>query len=225
MLSIIIPTYNEENNIESTINNIEQLSGNSQLEIIIADGGSTDNTVNIVRSHKCQVINSKKGRGTQLNAGASTAKGDILLFLHADTLLPENFVVYINNSLHNKNTNGLWGRFDVKLSGKHFLFRVIEKMISLRSKITGIATGDQAIFVGREIFLTIGGYKDIPIMEDVELSKRLKKISSPICLKNYVITSSRRWEDNGVIRTILLMWLLRLLYFLGVNPFTLKRFY
>ena len=225
MLSIIIPTYNEENNIESTINSIKQFSGNAQFEIIIADGGSTDNTIDLARFHECQVIDSKKGRGAQLNVGARAATGNLLLFLHADTILPNDFITHINNSLYNENTTGSWGRFDVKLSGKHFLFRIIEKMISLRSRFTGIATGDQAIFVDRETFFTIGGYKNIPLMEDIELSKRLKRLSSPVCLKQYVITSSRRWEDNGIIRTVLLMWLLRFLYLLGVSPNFLKRFY
>jgi rSAM/selenodomain-associated transferase 2 len=222
MLSIVIPTYNEVANIETTIKHIAANAGNDNYEIIIADGGSHDKTVELAQSLGCTVVNSNKGRGNQLNAGAEAAQGQTLLFLHADTLLPVNFINLIDNALDKGNG---WGRFDVTLSGKHFLFRVIEKMMSLRSRLTGIATGDQAIFIDKTLFNTISGFKNIPLMEDIELTRQLKKLSRPACLPDRVITSSRRWEENGIVKTVLLMWMLRFLYFIGISPFVLQKLY
>lgn len=225
MISIIIPTYNEETNIEAAIKHIKEYSDSGDIEIIITDGGSKDNTVAIAKSYGCLVVNGIKGRGNQLNAGAVVAKGNILLFLHADTFLPVNFIEIINDAFRKNRDPYYWGRFDVKLTGNHLLFRVVEKMISLRSKITGIATGDQAIFIDKPTFSIVNGFKDIPLMEDVDITRRLKRLSPPICLKQCVITSSRRWEDKGIIKTILLMWMLRFLFFIRVNPKHLLRLY
>lgn len=222
MLSIIIPTYNEVENIGATIKNITAHAGDEIYEIIIADGGSDDQTINMVMPLGCKVVQSKKGRGNQLNAGVKAAQGQSLLFLHADTLLPKDFIHHINLALKNEY---LWGRFDVRLSGKHFLFRIIEKMISLRSRLTGIATGDQAIFVNKTLFNQVEGFRNIPLMEDIEITHRFKQISPPACLSEHVITSSRRWEKNGIIKTVILMWTLRFLYYIGVNPVTLQKLY
>lgn len=184
-------------------------------EIIIADAGSNDKTTDIARPLADKVIRCKKGRGLQMNMAAVEAKFDILWFLHADTLVPADAIELINKALQK---HCEWGRFNIRLSGSAYLFRIIENMINLRSRLTGIATGDQGIFIKRESFDAVQGYKNIPLMEDIEISKKLKKISSPACLTQRLITSSRRWEEHGIIKTIILMWQLRLLYFLGVSP-------
>jgi rSAM/selenodomain-associated transferase 2 len=150
-----------------------------------------------------------------MNAGAEKASGDVFWFLHADSIIYENAINNIQFYLNEKNKD--WGRFNVKLSGSHFMFRVIEKMINLRSCLSSIATGDQGIFVKRTIFEQVGGYPAQPLMEDIELSKKLKKISPSACVKHAIITSSRRWEQKGILTTVLLMWRLRFLYWLGVS--------
>jgi rSAM/selenodomain-associated transferase 2 len=157
-----------------------------------------------------------------MNAGANVATRDYLLFLHVDTRLPENANLLLIQAFE---TDAVWGRFDVKLSGKRPLLRMIEISMNWRSRLTGIATGDQAIFVRRDVFERIGGFPEISLMEDVALSKRLKRIARPVCLRERVTTSSRRWEQNGTVRTILLMWGLRLLYFLGADPAKLAAAY
>lgn len=218
-LSIIIPVFNEEEHIEKLIQSLHHL--NLHHQVLVVDGGSDDKTCAILRNNSIDYIQSQKGRAKQMNAGAKLAEGDTLLFLHADTLLPEDISEIFNLG----STHSLWGRFDLKLSGKQFFFRIIEFMINLRSRFTGIATGDQAIFVSKELFEKINGYEEIPLMEDVALCKALRKIAKPVCLKSTAITSSRRWEENGVIKTIFLMWSLRFLYFLGISPKNLKQFY
>jgi rSAM/selenodomain-associated transferase 2 len=225
MISIIIPTLNESAELKTTITHIHKNAHTTDYEIIIADGGSKDDTVSIAKKHYCKIIPSSKGRGLQLNNGAKHAKGDILLFLHADTLLPKDFDQYIDEQFKISPSKHAWGRFSVKLTGNHAFFRVIERMITLRSKVTGIATGDQAIFVKKDVFDIINGYENIPLMEDVEICKRLKKISFPVCLEQKVLTSSRRWEENGIIKTILLMWMLRLSFYIGISPNALVRLY
>lgn len=222
MISIIIPTYNEAASITDTVKHVVTHAGNENYEIIIADGGSNDETVSLAESLGCSVVKSSKGRGNQLNAGAAAAQGQTLLFLHADTLLPGNFICLINNAI---SRGYVWGRFDVTLSGKQPLLRIIEKMISLRSKLTGIATGDQAIFIDKAVFNRLSGFKNIPLMEDIEISRRLKRIKRPACLTERVITSSRRWEQHGIVKTVLQMWLLRFLYFIGVSPAVLHKLY
>lgn len=157
-----------------------------------------------------------------MNAGAAIASGDVLCFLHADTQLPEQALADINNAIQ---SGGRWGRFDIRLSGGHWMFRIIERLINWRSAITGIATGDQGIFVRRSLFQSLNGYADIPLMEDVELSRRLRRLARPALIHRPLITSSRRWEENGIIRTIFLMWGLRLAYFVGVPPHVLAKLY
>lgn len=220
-ISIILPVYNEENNILDTLHCLQSYR-QAGHEIIVVDGGSKDNTLMLAHQAADSVIVSKQGRAIQMNNGAAVASGDIFLFLHADTRLPENALSVISADAKAEH---LWGRFDVQLSGKAIIYRVIEGLINVRSRLSSIATGDQAIFVERKLFESVSGFPEIALMEDVALSRRLKKISAPLCIKQKVITSSRRWEVNGVLRTVLLMWKLRLYYFFGVSPDHLSKLY
>jgi len=222
-ISIIIPCLNEEENIHSTLLPLQKLRQRGH-EIILADGGSTDNTANIAAGLCDKFIISAKGRALQMNSAAAVSSGDILCFLHADTLAPEDLDTLITDALCNNKK--IWGRFNIKLSGKQWQFRIIETLINVRSCISGIASGDQGIFVFRTVFNKINGFKNMPLMEDIELSKRLKEKSRPACIsKNHLITSSRRWEKHGITRTVLLMWKLRLKYFLGTPAKQLEKLY
>ena len=215
-LSIIIPCLNEADHIEKTLAPLQALRQRGH-EIIVSDGGSIDDT-QLLASNLCDLVTqSAKGRSRQLNHGASLASGDVLCFLHADTIAPDNLDTIIFDTL--KKDHAFWGRFNVKLSGEHFLFRIIENMMNWRSYLTGVATGDQGIFIYQSTFNKINGFKDIPLMEDIEISKRLRSFSFPACIKQHpLITSSRRWETHGILNTVILMWQLRLQYFLGVSP-------
>ncbi|WP_455217765.1 TIGR04283 family arsenosugar biosynthesis glycosyltransferase [Kaarinaea lacus] len=220
--SIVIPVLNEEAAIPEKLAQLQPLR-NEGHEVIVVDGGSADSSIQLARQGADIVIQSAKGRATQMNAGAGIANGELLVFLHIDTDLPSGGIGEVVNNIAK---NGeYWGRFNVRLSGSHFLFRIIETMMNWRSRITGIATGDQVIFVSRGLFQRTGGFPDIPLMEDIELSSRLKKISKPVCLKDEVITSSRRWESSGICKTIIFMWWLRLSYWLGKDPSQLARQY
>ncbi|MBN4080064.1 TIGR04283 family arsenosugar biosynthesis glycosyltransferase [Beggiatoa alba] len=221
-LSIIIPTLNEAASIYKTLSRLRVLKSKGH-EIIIVDGGSTDKTLSICKQFTDKIFVSEKGRAMQMNLGAKLARNDILVFLHADTLLPDNVDMLISQAL--KHSRKQWGRFNIKLSGAQLVLRVIEVLINIRSFLSGIATGDQTIFVTKGLFKRINGFREIPLMEDIELSKSLKRYSRPLCLNAAVITSSRRWETNGYFKTILLMWKLRLLYFLGVSPKQLVKLY
>lgn len=220
-ISIIIPVLNEAEHLEEVLKKAPGFQ-DEELEVIVVDGGSNDDTVAVARRHAGQVVVSGRGRAKQMNAGADVANGDILLFLHADTVLSIDSCELIKSKISNDHQ---WGRFDVRLSGDNKLFRIIEFFINWRSRISSIATGDQAIFVRRKLFDEIGGFSEIPLMEDIEISKRLKRISKPICITSVVITSTRRWEEHGILRTVLLMWQLRFLYFIGVSPERLIKHY
>jgi rSAM/selenodomain-associated transferase 2 len=216
--SIIIPTLNEEKTIASCLLPLQPLRNN--CEIIIVDAGNASS--NFPHAHLAdKIISSKKGRARQMNLGASHAGGDVLIFLHADTFLPDNALQLIEQHLGNKQ----WGRFDIQLSGDHFMLNIIAWMMNRRSRLTGIATGDQTIFVTRQAFAATGQYPEIALMEDIALSKALKKISPPLCLDAKVTSSGRRWEHFGVYRTILLMWTLRLRYFFNTDPQRLAELY
>ena len=221
-LSIVVPTLNEEQFILECLNPLQALRRDHH-ELILADGGSQDRTVEFARPLCDHIVTCPAGRATQMNLGAAQASGDVLMFLHADTEILENADVHIRN--HLKDPAAVWGRFDVRLSGTKIIFRLMESLINIRSRITGIATGDQAIFVRREVFQSIGGYKEIPLMEDIELCRLLNTIAKPECIHTPVRTSSRRWEKQGILRTILLMWCLRIRYFLGESPHSLARRY
>jgi rSAM/selenodomain-associated transferase 2 len=220
-LSIIIPVFNEAGLIESALAALQPLRERG-AEVIVVDGGSTDGTAELAASLACRVIRSPRGRAVQMNAGARAATGGALLFLHADTRLPAEAERILAEAFA---VGAVWGRFDVRLSGGHPLLRMVETLMNWRSRLTGIATGDQAMFVRREVFERIGGFPEIPLMEDIALSKILKRIARPACPGERVAVSSRRWEERGILRTILLMWWLRLRYFLGADPADLVRSY
>jgi rSAM/selenodomain-associated transferase 2 len=222
-LSVIIPTLNEAESIGETLGTLEPLRARG-AEVVVVDGGSTDGTWETAAPLADRVIHARRGRAVQQNAGAAIARGEVVLFLHADTRLPDRADEAVQAALDA--TGGCWGRFDVRLSGSHPLLRVLERLISLRSRLSGIATGDQAIFVRRECFQRIGGFPQIPLMEDVALSRLLKKRAGrPVCIRQPVVTSSRRWERRGIARTILLMWRLRFEYWLGADPLRLAERY
>jgi rSAM/selenodomain-associated transferase 2 len=189
----------------------------------VADGGSRDRTVALARPLCDHLIAAPHGRALQMNAGAAAARGNIFLFLHADTRLPDGADAIVVEAL--SNSGRVWGRFDVMIDGSHVLFPVIAAMMNLRSRWTGIATGDQAIFCSRAAFAAAGSYPFIPLMEDVVFSRRLKRLGSPIALRQRVLTSGRRWQKHGVLRTILKMWSLRLAFFVGVDAEHLAKWY
>jgi len=214
-LSIIIPVLNEAVGIVDTLAPLQPLRARG-CEVIVVDGGSTDASAELARPLADRVIASPPGRARQQNAGAAEARGSVLLFLHADTRLPPDADQLVIDGLRASGRG--WGRFDVRLTGAHPMLRVIERMIGVRSRLSGIATGDQAIFVRRDWFARAGGFPQIPLMEDVALSKPLKRLGPPLCLRETVLTSSRRWEQHGVWRTMALMWRLRLEFWLGADP-------
>lgn len=221
-ISIIIPVLNEASTLCSNLPLLYRLLAAGH-ELIIVDGGSSDGSEQVARQFSDKVLISAPGRAQQMNAGAAAATGDILLFLHIDTLLPESAAQLIINGL--RTSGRRWGRFDVKLSGTHPAFVLIAVMMNLRSRLSGVATGDQAMFVERALFVETGGFPDIALMEDVALSKRLRSVGRPLCLSSRVSSSSRRWEQHGILRTIWLMWRLRLEYFLGADPAVLHQRY
>lgn len=221
-LSIIIPTLNEADAIVPLLETLQPLRAAGHAEILLADGGSQDTT--ITHSHPLvdKVVASAPGRARQMNRAARQARYSMLWFLHADTQLDMDTLVPL---LELPVDDPCWGRFDIRLSGDQRVFRVIEWFINHRSRLTGVATGDQGIFVHRDWFERIGRYPDIPLMEDVALSKALRQIAPPCCLRERLQTSSRRWEQNGIARTVLLMWWLRFAYFIGISPERLIRHY
>ena len=213
-LSIIVPALNEAPGIEANLRALAPMRRRG-VEVIVADGGSSDATAALAAPRADRVLNAPRGRALQMDAGARAASGRVLLFLHADTLLPDNADQLVNEGL--AGGSHAWGRFDVHIAGGLAMLRVIAAMINLRSRLSGIATGDQAMFVMRDTYFAVGGFPSQPLMEDIELSHRLKQHSRPLCLRERVITSGRRWESNGVWRTIILMWRLRLRYWLGTR--------
>lgn len=215
MLSIIVPCLNEAEGIGQALAALAPLRARG-AEVIVVDGGSSDGTVERAASLADRVISAPRGRASQMNAGAARARGEIILFLHADTRLPDSTDALIVEGL--KRSRRGWGRFDVAISGSNPLLRVVAWLMNIRSRLTGIATGDQAIFVTRSLFTAADGYPEIALMEDIALCKRLKRFGRPLCLRHRLIASGRRWEKHGVVRTILLMWRLRLAYWLGADP-------
>jgi rSAM/selenodomain-associated transferase 2 len=221
-LSIIVPALNEGDAITWALDALANLRALG-AEVIIVDGGSQDATVQRARLRADRVISAPRGRALQMNAGAAKASGDVLLFLHADTRLPSDADHVVLNGMDRSGRS--WGRFDVSIEGRHPLLTVVAWLMRLRSRLSGIATGDQAIFVRRDAFHSVGGFPEIPLMEDVALCKRLKRLGRPLCLRQRVITSGRRWEENGVLSTIMLMWRLRIAYLFGADPKALARRY
>lgn len=213
-ISIIVPVLDEAEGLAACLSRIEPLR-TAGVELIVADGGSTDDTATIAQGVADRFVTAPRGRASQMNAGARSASGDVLLFLHADTRLPANAIDCIRRAVA---TGAQWGRFDVRIEGRPWMLRVVAALMNLRSRLTGIATGDQAIFVCRSAFLAAKGYPDIALMEDVALTGALRKASRPACIRERVVTSGRRWEKHGVLRTIVLMWRLRLAYWMGDDP-------
>lgn len=213
-LTVILPVLDEAATISVHLRALQPLRQRG-VEIILVDGGSEDGTCDLARAAVDRLLVVPRGRATQMNAGAAASDRQILLFLHADTVLPAEADTAIVRAI---DAGALWGRFDVRIDGSHPLLRLVERMINWRSRWSGIATGDQALFVRREIFVQLGGFPEQPLMEDIALSKRLKRLAPPHCLRQRVTTSARRWQKHGVLRTILLMWSLRARYFFGADP-------
>ena len=212
--TIVIPTLNEEVEIQACLMQLQGLRARG-FEVIVVDGGSVDKTPQLVEGLCDQFVSVVPCRAIQMNVGARQARGEMIFFLHVDTRLPEDFSEIINSI---EKDRFYWGRFDVRFFGQRWLFRVVEAMVNIRSRLTGIATGDQVIFMTQEIYRAVGGFPEIALMEDIAMSRRLKSISPPLCLRQKVTTSSRRWEKNGIMTTIIKMWWLRFAYFIGVNP-------
>lgn len=226
--SVIIPVLNEASVINHAVEHVHHIGGeigaHFDFEIIVVDGDAEGRTINAVKHTGAQTITSRKGRGSQMNAGAARAQGDILIFLHTDTKLPGDAFTDISDAIHQRNYDA--GAFNLGIESDRFAYRMIEKMVSIRSGITKIPYGDQAIFVKKEVFTKLGGFQEIPLMEDVEFMRRLKKSGFSICvLTKKVKTSPRRWEDEGIFYCTIRNWLLISLYLAGVRPEKLVRFY
>jgi len=219
-LSVIVPTLDEEATIASTLAHARRPG---DVELVVVDGGSRDETVNVARPLADRVLDAPRGRAAQMNAGAAAARGAVLLFLHADTRLPDDYPALVAEALAPADVVG--GRFDIRLDAPGLAYRVIERLIGLRSRLTGVATGDQAIFVRRDAFVRVGGYPAIPLMEDIALCRALKRAGRMAALRDVVVTSARRWQRDGLVRTVALMWTLRLAYYAGVSPARLARVY
>ena len=224
MISVVVPTFNEGERVGFLVEHLAEIKG--IREIVIVDASNEPVSKDYLRALEALprvlvVRADHRGRAVQMNQGAKACQGDTLLFLHCDSILPVSAAAEISSALQQKR----WGRFDVRLDADGIRFRVIEAMIQLRSRVTNIATGDQSIFMGRQFFEQIGGYAEIPLMEDIELSKRIGKSYPPALITEAVTTSSRRWVKDGTVKTILLMWKLRMLYWLGVDPNKLANMY
>ena len=221
-LTVVIPVLNEAAVITAALRALAPLLARG-AQVVLADGGSADRTLALAQASGVQAINAPRGRALQMNAGAQQATGGVLLFLHADTLLPPCADTLIQQAL--ATGPQVWGRFDVRIDGQARLLRLVAALMNLRSRTTGIATGDQAMFMTRAAFDAVGGFAVQPLMEDIEMSRRLLKLSRPACLRARVVTSGRRWESRGIWRTVLLMWRLRLAYWRGAAPERLAELY
>ncbi|MCU7920184.1 MAG: TIGR04283 family arsenosugar biosynthesis glycosyltransferase [Candidatus Thiodiazotropha sp. (ex Dulcina madagascariensis)] len=220
-LSIVIPCLNEGELLEQCLGGLQFFRSQGH-ELVLVDGGSDASRVSHLPPYVDQFLVTSPGRARQMNLGALKACGDLLWFLHADTLVDRE----LEGVIAPLSQDGpVWGRFDIRLSGSHRMLRVVERMMNWRSRFSGIATGDQGIFVHRRLFDQVGGFPEQPLMEDIEISRRLKRIALPVCLRQHLVTSSRRWESRGILQTILLMWALRLGYWLGVSPERLAKLY
>jgi rSAM/selenodomain-associated transferase 2 len=219
-LSIIVPILNEIELLPELLAHLQQWQRKG-CEVLLVDGGSSDGSADVAEAIGFKVLRSSRGRSRQMNAGAASAKGSVLVFLHADTQLPANADVRISKALKDHH----WGRFDVQLSGDKGMLRVISFFMNCRSRLTGIATGDQTIFVDRATFKAVGGFPEQPLMEDIEMSKRLRRLGHPSCIQARVISSGRRWLTHGVWPTIWLMWRLRWRYWRGESAECLSRLY
>jgi len=221
-LSVVMPALNEAAGMGAALQALAPLLARG-AQLIVADGGSSDTTTALAQAGGAQLVNAPRGRALQMNAGAAQARGDVLLFLHADTTLPADADELIREAL--AGGSQVWGRFDVAITGRPRMLKLIAALMNLRSRRTGIATGDQAMFMTRAAFEAVGGFPVQPLMEDIEMSRRLLHLSRPACLRAKVQTSGRRWENRGVGRTVLLMWRLRWAYWRGAAPERLAELY
>jgi rSAM/selenodomain-associated transferase 2 len=221
MLTVVVPALNEAAGIQTCLLALAPLRGQGH-ELIVVDGGSSDATAALATPLADHVLVGPRGRAAQMNAGAARARGSVLLFLHADTQLPADAAALITQALQ---AGARWGRFDVQIEGRSPLLPLVGAMMNWRSRWTGIATGDQALFVDAALFAQLGGFAAQPLMEDIELSRRLRAVAPPACLRQRVRTSGRRWDDGGALRTIVLMWWLRWRYWRGAAPDLLAQAY
>lgn len=219
LLSIIIPVLNEADCLDQTLTDLVQRPWVRQhCEVIVSDGGSDDGSLEIAQRHPCKIVRSDAGRARQMNAAGSTAQGKTLLFLHADSRLPQDFGDMIDTSLS-------WGFFRIRLSGNGLAYRVIEAAINLRTRVSRVAGGDQGLFFERHFFESLDGFPRIPLMEDIAISKKARRLAAPFVIESAITSSSRRWQQRGIVKTVLLMWSLRFAFWLGVNPERLHRIY
>jgi len=225
ILSVIVPMLNEERWIARTLDAIAAGASNrdTNVEVIVVDGGSSDRSRDEARPRCATLLDAPRGLARQMNAGAATAKGDAMVFVHADTLVPPNFAGDIDAALADPAVVG--GRFDLRLDDDAPLLRLIGWLISARSRLSRTGTGDQAIFVRRQVFERLGGYRDIELCEDLDLARRLKRVGRVACLRSRVTTSARRWRERGALATTLRMWFIRVAFLLGVSPSRLARLY
>jgi len=220
-LSVVVPMLNEERSISATLLRIRD--GAPESEVIVVDGGSSDRSVEHARDHCDLLLTAPRGRSRQMNVGAAAASGEAIVFVHADTIVPRSFARDIEAALTSQAFVG--GRFDLALDDARIAYRILGKLISLRSRLTRSATGDQAIFVRREILERLGGFAEIELCEDVDFARRLRRSGRIACLRSTVVTSARRWQQDGLLRTTLRMWLIKSMFLLGVSPQRLKRHY
>lgn len=221
-VSIVIPALNEAAALPGTLQSLQQQMDVQAWEVLVVDGASSDATCTIAQMNGAKVLHAPRGRAVQMNRGAAASAGDVLLFLHADTRLPPDALQQLTQAI---SSGYSWGRFDVQIQGQSPWLKVVGHGMNVRSRVSGIATGDQAIFVTRAAFNAVGGFPPQPLMEDIALSSQLKRLGRPACLRARLITSGRRWEAHGIWRTILLMWRLRLAYWCGVSPERLATLY
>lgn len=219
LISIIIPVLNEAKCLDQTLKNLLQRQWvEEHCEIIVSDGGSDDGSLEIASRHRCQLIRGNAGRARQMNAASRNARGELLLFLHADSVLPDDFGEQIVSAQD-------WGFFRLHLNADALAYRVIETAINLRTRFSKVAGGDQCLFFRRQFFEAMGAYPSIPLMEDIAISKKARQLAAPLIIESAVTSSSRRWQQQGIVKTVLLMWALRLAFWLGVNPTRLHRIY
>ncbi len=224
-ISIVIPVLNEALGLPVLLARLADAIAewpHDRLEIMMVDGGSTDDTLVLARSQVDQLISSSPGRARQQNAGAAVAKHDLLFFLHADSVLPEDFLTQLDAAW---SSDAQWGRFDIGFDSAQWRYRLLAWLMNWRSRLTGICTGDQGLFVRRDLFVSLGGFADMPLMEDIEISRRLRRQQAPCCIHGPLLTSSRRWRTQGFITTVLFMWSLRWRYFFGASPQKLVALY
>lgn len=213
-LCIVVPVLNEASGLAARLLELEQFRRRG-AHVVVVDGGSDDDSLAIARARADLAFVAPHGRAAQMNAGAAACPADMLLFLHADTRLPANADAVVARALRGPFA---WGRFDVRIDSRRPALRLVERMMNLRSRVTGIATGDHSMFVRHDLFRAVGGFPDIPLMEDIALSRHLLSHGRPACLREQVVTSARRWERAGICRTVFLMWRLRAAYFFGADP-------